>query len=168
MRFNANPLTPSMVKELVYCPVVVWLKTRHLVQEPPTDSMRAGAGVSGGEVYVKAGVYTAVLDEVRAEEGGVSVVEKKAFKTRSIQRYLAQLSAGAYIYSLSGQRVRRIILEVADERRVLDFNSELVETAKRYLREVEEVSGSDRPPQPVKPGSRCVSCWYKRFCPYSE
>jgi CRISPR-associated exonuclease Cas4 len=169
LRFEGNPLSPSMVKEMVYCPVIAWLKARHLVQEPATDSMLAGRQASGGGgLYVRAGGFSAVLDEVREEGGGVVVVERKAFKARDAQRYLAQLVAGAYILSLKGVRVRRLVLEMGGVRRELEFTSELVEEAARYLGELERLASSDRPPQPTRPGRRCSSCWYRRFCPYTE
>lgn len=167
---DQNP-APSMVKDMVYCPVIAWIKLKYNVAEPPTDSMKAGRNVKvekgkGQVLAVRNGFHT-LIDEVVRGKNSVKIIERKAFKTRSIDRYLAQLKTTLYIATRSIRHVRKAELIVGEKKLELQVTSEMIEEGKTLLEKTLRLSASDKPPPTRPEPSKCKWCWYSRFCPHS-
>ncbi|MEM1644181.1 MAG: CRISPR-associated protein Cas4, partial [Desulfurococcaceae archaeon] len=109
-----NGLTPSIVKQYVYCPVIPWIMNTYNALEPPTDSMRMGKEVINveGRGCIKAvsKLGSAVIDEVVDEGRGKRIVEHKAYRSRSIHRYVAQALAQYIIAREKIRGVRRVTI----------------------------------------------------------
>jgi CRISPR-associated exonuclease Cas4 len=167
---DQNP-TPSMVKDMVYCPVIAWIRLKYNVAEPPTDSMKAGRNVKvekgKGQVLAARNGHRTLIDEVVRERNGVKIIERKAFKARSIDRYLAQLKTSLYIAAHSIGRVRKAELVVGEKKLEIQVTGEILEEGGKLLEKASRLSASDKPPPTRPEPSKCKWCWYSRFCPYS-
>lgn len=165
-----QPVTPSMVKDYVYCPIIAWIRLKYNVIEPLTDSMREGRNmkVSEGRGQFKLasdGVAT-LVDELVKRGRHFVVIEKKKFKTKSMHRYIVQLAVASYIASRRIKGVRTMGLEIAGSMKELELSSDVIESAREHVGRVKAQGTRDKPPSTLPIPSRCRWCWYRRFCPY--
>ncbi|MEM4591983.1 MAG: CRISPR-associated protein Cas4 [Sulfolobales archaeon] len=163
-------VSPSIIKDSVYCPVMAWIKLKYNVTDPPTDSMKEGKNVkvTGGKGQVKLTYKgaTAIVDEIIKRGRYIVVTEKKRYSSRSIHQHLAQLLATTYIAAKSLGRVRTIILETGEQKREIELMSEMIEIAEEYFKRVKRYSEREEPPHTTPNPSKCRWCWYKRYCYY--
>ena len=166
---SALGVQPSLVKEYVYCPVIPWIISRYGVVEPMTDSMRLGREEHDEtrQLRVRSRHGVAVIDELVEEEGGYVIVEKKAFRSRSIHRYVLQVVTQYMIASEKIRGIRKLVLVNGDRRHELEVTDNLVEETRLFIEKLLRTLESDRPPQPTTDKWKCRMCWYRRFCPYS-
>jgi len=167
-----DSVSPTLVKQYSYCPVIVWLKAWFLLEEPVTDSMRIGKESvkppgGKGQVIVRAGCGTAILDEVvRERDGSLTMVEKKAYKSYNYSRYVEQAVASYIIAKEVLPGVRRLRIEVEGVGRTLELNWDLVKEVEEITKKTQEiVSKEANPPRPWN-STKCRSCWYGKFCPH--
>jgi len=160
---------PSQAKQYVYCPVIPWIMVKYGVVEPTTDSMKLGREDhdSGKQVRVKSKRGVAVLDSVVEENGRPVIVEKKAFRSRSIHRYVVQVAVQYLVASEKLPGVRKAVLVNGDREHVIELSGDLIAEVEMLLERVARAVESDRPPQPTTEAWKCGMCWYSRFCPYS-
>ena len=167
---SAPGVQPSLVKDYVYCPVIAWIRVKYGVTEPPTDSMKMGREnkvESGrGQVRVRGREGTAVIDEIVESREGKVLVERKAFRTKSIHRYLVQALTEYVIASNTITGIKAIKLVVESRERMYTVTDSLVDEARAVLELYKESIENDKPPNPVTSRWKCRYCWYKRFCPY--
>jgi len=160
---------PSLVKQYVYCPLIPWIMLKYGVVEPATDSMRLGRGEhdSSKQVRVKSRRGVAVLDSVVEECGRLVIVEKKAFRSRSIHRYVVQIAVQYLVASGKLPGIRKAVLVNGDREHVIELSGDLLAEVEMLLERAARAVESDRPPQPTTEAWKCSVCWYSRFCPYS-
>lgn len=165
-------MNPSLVKQFSYCPVIVWLKSWFLVEEPVTDSMALGKqsvqppeGV--GQLYVRSKEGSTVIDELKREkDGSLTIVEKKAYRSHNYSRYVEQAVASYIIARGAVPKVRRIRLEVREDAKIIELNEDLIKETEKIVHKTLETITKEKPPPKPKDTRRCVSCWHKRYCPY--
>ena len=166
-------ISPSMVKQYVYCPVIPWIMAKYNLQEPQTDSMILGAVPEKpvedrGQILVKSRKHRAstIIDEVRIINNETTLIEYKKYPTKSIHRYLEQLKTEALIAQESIGPIRRVKLIINNKEREYVLTEDFIEDAGRILDKLLGILARDSPPQPVRNTKICSSCWYKKFCPY--
>jgi len=134
-----------------------------------TDSMRIGRDAHSDvdQVRVRSGDGVALLDMIVKDNDIYVIVEKKAFRSSSIHRYVVQL-VSQYLVALNKfSGIRRVVLVNGDDKREFELSSDLVEEVKLLINRMEKSLESDKPPPPTTDVWRCTICWYRRFCPYS-
>lgn len=123
---------------MVYCPVIAWIRLKYNVAEPPTDSMKAGRNVKvekgKGQVLAARNGHRTLIDEVVRERNGVKIIERKAFRARSIDRYLAQLKTSLYIAARSIRHVRKAELVVGEKKLEIQVTGEILEEGENSSR----------------------------------
>ncbi len=179
-------ITPSMIRNYVYCPVIPWINTHYNIYEPPTFSMEEGREIDYDNIkdkicrdkncrsavekpVVHTGSIRGVVDLMVEKEGERIVVEVKKYKRKRYQHQVAQLKTYAEIMSVGkGEPVHRMIL-VQDNDIVYEKRYEYEDKVevKDLIERVKRVIGSDRPPI-VDISEKCNSCWYRRICPVNR
>lgn len=164
-------VTPTLVKQYAYCPVVVWIRSWLMVEEPATDSMRIAAESlmppkGRGQVYVRSKRGSTLIDEVVEENGGRVIVEKKAYTSYNQSRYVEQAVTSYIVARESLPGVRAVKLELAGKSKTIELSEDLVSEVEQIVKIVQELLTREHsPPRPGDP-RKCTSCWYKRYCPY--
>lgn len=166
-------VSPSMVKQYIYCPVIPWIIAKYNMYEPPTDSMILGSlpekpVEERGQVLVRSRKHraSALIDEVRVVGNKTILIEYKKYPARSIHRYLEQLKTEALIAQESIGPIHRVKLVISNEEKEYFLTRDFLEDAERILVKLLDTTTRDSPPQPIRNPKICSSCWYKRFCPY--
>lgn len=165
-------ISPSLVKQYIYCPVIPWIMSTYNLVEPVTDSMRLGREKHEGKpctmVIDPSNNAVAVVDEVRTDGNVHVIVEYKAYPTRSIHRYVEQLKTQAYIVKRRYKHVRKAVLDIDGYGRiVLEITETMLKDAEMLLHKVATVISSEKPPPPTTNTRYCRICWYRKFCPYT-
>lgn len=165
-------VSPWLVKEYIYCPMIPWIISKYGVVEPPTESMIQGleekASKGEGQVRLRSRRYgmTCIVDEVVVDKKGKPViVEHKKFKPKKHLRYKMQLLAQVLIAQETLGPIRKAVLVMGGKKIEYTFTSDDLELVKRVIREVKAAIDSDKPPAINPDPRKCYSCWYKRFCP---
>ncbi len=180
---SSYSITPSMIRNYVYCPVIPWINTHYNIYEPPTYSMEEGSEIDyeglkekicrdnecDGYVekpVVDGGDVRGIIDLLVLRKRERIIVEIKKYHRKHYQHQIAQLKTYAEIYSTrKGRAIHRLLL-VQEGDVVYDKRYEYedkVET-KKLIEAVKRVINSDKPPN-IEPSSKCNSCWYKKICP---
>jgi len=166
-----DKINPTLVKQYLYCPVIVWITSKLGVVEPVTDSMRLGREATKppegrGQVYVSTHRGAAVLDEL-VEEGKFRVIiERKAYRSHNASRYTAQAVTAYLIVSERIPGIRRARITVENRVLELELSEDLVRDVENIVKLVEEVVKSDKPPSTKPNPKKCTSCWYRKYCPH--
>lgn len=164
-------LTPSMVKQYIYCPIIPWIMSIYNAVEPPTDSMRMGKEMTNieGRGCVKAvsKLGTAIIDEVIDEGRGKKIVEHKAYKSRSMHRYVAQALTQYLIIREKAPGVRKITVNCGGREVTLVITQDHVSELMQLMNRLENALESEKPPPMSVDKWKCRSCWYSRLCPYT-
>ncbi|MEM4593031.1 MAG: CRISPR-associated protein Cas4 [Sulfolobales archaeon] len=167
-----DTVTPSLVKQYSYCPVIVWLKAWFLLEEPATDSMMVGKECTKppegkGQVYVRTRSGATVIDEVVENKDGSKVItERKAYRSHNYSRYVEQLVASYLIAREKIQGIRAARIQVGDAVKTLELSEDLAEDVEKIVEKTREmVTRETAPPRPLNT-RKCTSCWYKRYCPH--
>jgi len=165
-------VTPTLVKQYSYCPLIPWIQAWFCAYEPTTDSMALGKESTKppegrGQVYVSTVRGAAVIDEL-VEEGGCRViVERKAYRSHNYSRYVEQAVASYLVAREKIPGIRRVRLEVQGRQSTIELSGDLVEDVESLVKVLEKALKSEKPP-PAKPDpKKCTSCWYKRYCPHN-
>ncbi|MEM0378820.1 MAG: Dna2/Cas4 domain-containing protein [Thermosphaera sp.] len=163
-------VSPSMVKDFIYCPIIAWIRLKYNVAEPATDSMKEGRNVKvsdgKGQLKLSSNGMVTLVDEIVKRGKHLMIIERKKFPTRSLHRYMAQLAVTSYIASRRIKGLRTMALEIAGSLRELELSGDAMDGAKEHFRRVKVQEARDRPPPTIPEPSRCKWCWYRRFCPY--
>ncbi|MEZ0394290.1 MAG: CRISPR-associated protein Cas4 [Desulfurococcaceae archaeon] len=162
-------ITPTLVKQYMYCPVIPWIQSWLMAEEPRTDSMEAGAELVGrGQVRISGRAGSAVLDGIsRSPDGSLELVEVKAFASRNRSRYVAQAVTSYAIAREKVHGIRRARIVIGGKEIELELTADLVEDVGKVAEAVGRLLAREgRPPRPSDP-SKCTSCWYKRYCPHA-
>ncbi|MEM4926155.1 MAG: CRISPR-associated protein Cas4 [Thermofilaceae archaeon] len=177
----SDVITPWDVKQYVYCPAIPWIARNFGVREPETLSMRLGReerqrrlstlealGLEPPirldvEMYSLKLLMAGTADAV-AGSRRLTVIEVKAFKRKTLAHFRAQLMAYALLSEeCLGPTVKAVLL-AAGRALAFDVDGEALREARRLAARVREVIEGERCPS-VERGARCLSCWYRRFCP---
>ncbi|MEM4717792.1 MAG: CRISPR-associated protein Cas4 [Desulfurococcaceae archaeon] len=165
-------INPSLVKQYSYCPVLVWLKTWFLLEEPLTDSMVIGKENTRprdgkGQLYIKTTKGITIIDEVvENKRGSRIIIERKAYGSHNYSRYIEQLVSSYLVAKDKLPGVKSAILEIEGVARKIELGKDLLEDVEKIVEKTRELVAKEKPP-PRPPNTRkCASCWYKRYCPY--
>ncbi len=176
-------VTPTDVKDYVYCPVIPWLRRALGLVEPPTPSMEEGARVTADEklaeaealglpgphrveVYLRSGVLPleGVVDLVAGRKR-LRVLEVKRV-ARPARHHLAQLKAYALLVETSMGPVEEAILALKNGGAVrLRVTGETLKEAQSLVEAALEAVYSDEPPTASQPEAKCRYCFYRSLCP---
>jgi len=164
-------ISPTLVKQYSYCPVLVWIQVWLGVQEPLTDSMTIARESTRppegqGQIYVSTSRGATVIDEVLESSGYKVLVERKAYKSHNYSRYIEQVATSYIIAREKIPGIRRVKLVVQDSERELELSGDLVRDVENITKLVEEALKSEKPPATKPNPKKCTSCWYKRYCPH--
>lgn len=178
----SNVLTPWDVKQYAYCPVIPWIAWNYGFREPETYSMVRGREERRQRLlklqemgftppiridvqlysqrFKLAGVADAITGGRRR-----TVVEVKAFKRKKYNHFRVQLM----VYALLSEEVLgptiRAALILGSRLKLWDVTLEALMETKRLVLKTRAAVESERPPRTQLSG-KCLSCWYRRFCPY--
>lgn len=173
------------VKQYVYCPTIVWIRANYGVTEPSTPSMELGAMEAQArrkediarmlnlpkpwrfEVRVKdpATGASGVIDIV-AGNRRLHVVEVKAYRRTEIEHFIAQTLFYAYLTNKALGPAARAYLVMGNTVKKFTVTENVLRTVERIINAVKKVKSSERPPN-VGGGRKCITCWYRRYCPYT-
>ncbi|MCX8199829.1 MAG: CRISPR-associated protein Cas4 [Sulfolobales archaeon] len=163
-------LTPSMIKQYLYCPIIPWIMNTYNAIEPPTDSMKLGReriNVEGrGCIKAVSKLGSAVIDEVIDEGCCKRIVEHKAYKSRSIHRYIAQALMQYLIIREKIPKVRKVTISCGGKEVTLAITQDQVSELMQLINRLEKTLVSEKPPPVAMSGGKCNACWYSRLCPY--
>ncbi|MEZ0289866.1 MAG: Dna2/Cas4 domain-containing protein, partial [Sulfolobales archaeon] len=161
-------LSPTLVKQYIYCPVIVWLNIWLGVFETPSDSMIIGGESrdTSREVRVSNEKGSAVADEIRVERDHKILIERKSFKSKSVMRYIAQAITTYTISREKHEKIREFILEISGDSRRILITEDMLETYSVFIERVREIMRNERIPRPDNQ-KKCEKCWYKRYCLYT-
>ncbi len=162
-------LSPTLVKEYIYCPVIPWIIYNYGVASPPTDSMELGKSRETRQFYVKNRKYraSAIIDDIVYLGKEAIIVEYKMFPSKSIHRYIEQVKASALIAQEEISHVRKALLNIGEEEKHIEISEDLLKDSKRLLNKIYNTITNDEPPPKTVYPRHCRNCWYKRYCPYS-
>ncbi len=181
-------VTPWLVKEYIYCPMIPWIITHYNIESPPTVSMEEGLRMDADakkEMIREAGVEYSDIDyekEYVLEDNtyikvdaiawkktpygrkGV-VIEIKRYRRKHDQHQRQQVKTYAYLLTRNGIPVHQAVLiqegRIRYRKRIEQLDLEEVEY---IIKQVEKIIKSDQPPY-VQPTRKCWSCWYRKICP---
>ncbi len=178
-------ISPSMLKQMDYCPAIPWLITKTGWLEPPTDSMKIAREEANAnykeEIAEKLGLpkpwrieaclkdpetgLTGCIDLIAGSKR-LAVAEIKLYRRAKKNHVRTQLLAYAYLANIAVAPVERAILIEAGEVTLdIPITREHVESARRKLEKLRAIISSEEPPT-VNPSDRqCLACQYRRICP---
>lgn len=179
---GSNYVTSVDIKEYIYCPVTVWIRSVLGFREPPSLNMVLGSSKPyRPEVFERAGIpkpwsFEVVLRNSSLGISGVvdlvggssryEVAEVKAFRRKSYGHFTSQLMFCAYLTSTVLGPVARAHLILGDRVKTYPINDRVLREVERVVKRVREIKESERPPVAPYAGSeRCGLCWYRRYCP---
>ena len=172
MRYSLiDKISPTLIKQYSYCPVIVWIQAWLSVQEPLTDSMAIGRESikppeGKGQLYVSTSKGATLIDEVLENNGYKTLVERKTYKSHNYSRYIEQVVTSYIIAKEKIHGIRKVKLVVQDSERELELSEDLIKDVENITKLVEEILKSEKPPVTKPDLKKCISCWYKRYCPH--
>ena len=178
-------ISPSMIKQMEFCPAIPWIISKIGWIEPQTGSMRSAKEEMDASykerIAASLGLERPYRIEIclRDRETGLSgcidiaagskrltVVETKRYRRRRSQHFRAQLLAYAYLVNKLIAPVERALL-VMDEKVELDIPiaREHIEAIERKIARLKEILDRDSPPSVNTTPRECTPCQYRRICP---
>ncbi len=174
---------PWLLKEYIYCPMIPWIITHYNVVEPVTVSMEDGQvdidykrsvveealGSTNHVDYEKRFTLengsTITVDALASSRRERVVVEIKRYRRKHYRHQVTQLKGYAYLLTKHGIPVHKLVL-IQDRKVVYSKRFEEIdlETVADLLKDLERVINSDKPPKAYR-SRKCISCWYRRYCP---
>jgi len=180
----SSVITPWDLRQYAYCPAIPWIAWNYGVREPATYSMEVGLAERERRlarlrelglpepIRLDVEMYSArlrmagVADAV-AGARRLTVVEVKAFgRRRGYGHFRVQLMAYALLSERCLGPTERAVLVLGERARAWPVDQLALGEVERLAERVRLVVESERPP-PVQPSGKCLSCWYRRFCPAS-
>lgn len=174
-------ITSWDIKQFIYCPMITWIRSNYLVEEPSNPNMELGKiSIDEKELIAKelnlpqpiryevhivskklkaAGVVDIVAGSKRA-----TVVEVKKFYRHQVNHFETQLKFYAYLVNAELTPVHKAILKVGNK--VLNYliSGEELRRVEELIRKVREVREKPNPPTVNTPPNKCIKCWYRRYC----
>jgi len=177
-------VTPWLIKQYYYCPVIPWIIVNYGLTEPPTESMKQGAKLDREIVISKLGYKGRTLCEVEVKskklplrgkvdlvleegKGKYVIVEVKAFKDKRLLRHKMQLLTYTLLVEENLGSVRKAILLHGERKVEYQVTGEDLEQAVKAVNKLRRVIESENPPVITPNQRKCKSCWYRRYCPYT-
>jgi len=176
-------VTPTDVKDYVYCPVIPWARRAYGLAEPPTPSMEEGAAVTAEEKVEEARglglpepfrVEVALRSPLLPLEGVVDVVagrgRLRVLEVKRVRRpgrhHTAQLKAYALLVETAMGPVEEALLSLGGGRSLrLRVTGETLGEARRLVEETWRTVYSEEPPPARQPEAKCRYCFYRSICP---
>ncbi len=180
-------LPVTLVKEMVWCSAIPWIVANYGIEPPLTPSMamgielqktmdREGVAEELGlpiprmfEVYVedpRLGVY-GVIDIVAGRKR-LTIVEIKAFRTRRVRHFEAQLYTYALLATRSLGAVYQAMLYSGSIVKRYSVDSYVLEKARSFVEKLWKVVTSPEPPLVNQDPRKCAYCRYRKLCPVRE
>ncbi len=181
-------LAATLVKEMAWCPAIPWIVANYGIEPPLTPSMEMGIehhrtvdreelaerlGLPTPRMYQvyledpRLGIY-GVIDIVAGNRRRLFIAELKAFRTRRIQHFEAQL----YTYALLANRrlgaVHQALLCTRDRVRRYDVDLYVLRKAMGYVEKLWRIVTSPEPPMVSQDPRKCAYCRYRKLCPVNE
>jgi CRISPR-associated exonuclease Cas4 len=119
-----------------------------------------------GQLYVSTSKGATLIDEVLENNGYKTLVERKTYKSHNYSRYIEQVVTSYIIAKEKIHGIRRVKLVVQDSERELELSEDLIKDVENITKLVEEILKSEKPPVTKPDLKKCISCWYKRYCPH--
>lgn len=178
-------ISPSMLKQLEFCPAIPWIIAKTGWMEPQTESMRRAREEADASYKEKIAQSLGLEKPYRIEvclrdrETGLSgcidiaagskrvtVVETKRYRRRKALHFRTQLIAYAYLANKLIAPVERALL-VMEEKVELDIPiaKEHLEAIEAKIRRLKTILENENPPPVNKTSRECISCQYRRICP---
>lgn len=175
-------ITPSVIREYKYCPIIPWINKYFNTYEPLTYSMEnstvddksiskilenidiSGEVIREKPVILYGDIY-GFIDLLVRDKSSLTAIEIKKYSNKYRDHQIIQLKTYAYMYNRSKLYVKRIIL-IQNNEKVYDKVYELEDhvEVKQFVENIEKTLNSEKPPE-VKISNKCNSCWYRRLCP---
>lgn len=178
-------ISPSMLKQMEYCPAIPWLIIKTGWIEPPTDSMKIAREEANAnykeEIAEKLGLpkpwkieaclkdpetgLTGCIDLIAGNKR-LTIAEIKLYRRTRKNHIRTQLLAYAYLANKTVAPVERAILIEAGEKTLdIPITREHLDSIRSRLEKLKTIIDSEEPPI-VNPSDRqCISCQYRRICP---
>lgn len=177
-------ITPWLIRQYYYCPVIPWIIVNYGVNEPPTESMIQGSMVDKNTIIGKLGFKGKPLYEVEFKSrklplrgrvdiildygrGKYVVVEVKRFKSKHTLRHKMQLLAYTLLVQENLGPVRKVILVNSEKKIEYQVTGNDIKQIVKTVNKLKEIIESEKPPTTTPNPRKCRSCWYKRYCPYT-
>ena len=178
---NNEYVTSWDLKQYIYCPVIPWLKSNYLVEEPMSKSMELGKlGIEEKELIsnelelpkpirfevfiVSKKLRIAGVVDIIAGEKRLVVVEVKKYFRRKYEHFKTQLNFYAYLVTKELGPVTTAILKLGNEVIKYRVEAEEIKKTEELIKKVREVKQSPTPPITNQERSKCLNCWYRRYC----
>lgn len=181
LMISSDYVTSWDLKQYIYCPMIPWLRSNYLIQEPVTASMELGRlSINDKELIAnelnlpKPVRYEVPVVSRRAKAVGVVdiiagskrlvVVEVKKYFRRKYTHFEAQLKFYAYLVTKELAPVTTAVLKLGN--RVMKYVVEYEDLIRmeKLISKVREVKESPTPPAANPQPTQCMNCWYRRYC----
>lgn len=182
----SRTLPVTLVKEMMWCPVIPWIIRNYGIEPPYTPSMMIGVEIQkrldlekvseelGLPKPIKTSVYVedkalglhGVVDIV-AGSRRLHVVEVKAFKRRvkHSKHFLTQLKVYAVMVYRTLGPVEKAHLYMDGVTHTIAIREQTFAEVKQVVEKLWRVVSSPEPPQITRVPGKCSYCRYRRFCP---
>lgn len=163
-------VSPSLVKQYIYCPVIPWIMSMYNIAEPLTDSMKLGRENHQDKRQAlisstKNNTIT-ILDEIKQENKTHIIIEHKTYPTKSIHRYIEQIKTQAHIAKNKYKHLRKAVLKINNKQITIEITHTHLKDAERLIQKTKTTINNEKPPPPTTNPQHCQNCWYKKYCPY--
>lgn len=180
-------ISPSMLKQMEYCPAIPWLITKTGWLEPPTNSMKIAREEADAnykeEIAEKLGLpkpwrIEACLKDPETGLAGcidliagskrLTIAEIKLYRRPRKNHIRTQLLAYAYLANKAIAPVERAIL-VENSEIALDIpiTREHLDSIRKKLEKLKTIIDLEEPPTTNPSDRQCISCQYRKICPLS-
>ncbi len=181
-------ISPSMLKQLEFCPAIPWIISKTGWVEPRTASMELAKEEVDASYKEKIAQSLGLEKPYRIEiclrdrETGLSgcidiatgikritIVEVKRYRRRKALHFRTQLLAYAYLANKTIAPVERAVL-VVEEKIELDIQitKEHIEAIEAKIARLKKILESDSPPPVNKTPRECIPCQYRKICPLAS
>ncbi len=186
LRIERDPwvITGWDIRQYSFCPLIPWLRSNYGIEEPPTYSMELGRELCierreliASELRVpKPWRFEVMVENYDLGIAGkidllggskwFAVVEVKGFRRCNFSHFLNQLLFYTYLVNSTVGPVRYSYLVLGDEVRKYVVGDYELSKVRKLISRVRRIKLSNEPPQVVKDVSKCLGCWYSRYCSF--
>ncbi len=174
-------ITPTMIKDYIYCPALVWMKHNYETKKQATPSMQAGKTTNLKEYAKKLGLPNPILIEkcLEDKELGLSgcpdiiageknriVLEVKRFprKKSYAQYFLVQAKAYAVLVERILGNVKQYGLVLGEELYLYQYHQKDQKEIEKIVEKISKILQKQHFPQTTQNSRKCVACDYVKEC----
>ena len=181
-------ITPTMFKDMEFCPMIPWINTNLNYRTPLTSSMELGRETIDAsykeniareldlekpwrfevEALDRETGLRGVIDIVAGRKE-LTIVEVKLYTKTRHQHFRNQLLAYVYLATKTIAPVKRAIL-VMNKKPIIDIpiTSEHIQYIQKQINKLKKIIQTEQPPTPNRTQNHCKPCLYRKICPHTQ